>query len=177
MDDLFGVDAHGIQAPLAGHRRQPPVFRMGFVEVIGDAPPQTVELDTGTHHIARRQFSVEIDRQVLCLEQLQLQRHNQTILWPAGTQTNKAFAPFEHGPTCQRLQTVEVGLTGGIGLCSPITPQCLHFSFEALVAGQTLRLDASADRIGDKCLDSRLCPGIAPHQVAALDTQVVAGGQ
>ena len=61
-----------------------------------------------------------------------------------------------------------VGLTGGIGLCSPITPQCLHFSFEALVAGQALWLDARSDCVGNEGLDARLSPGIAPHQVAAL---------
>ena len=81
VDDFLRIDAHRVHPALARHRSQPTVFGVRAVQVVGDAPTETVEFDARAHHVARRQIEVETDRQVLRLQQLQLQGHHQAILW------------------------------------------------------------------------------------------------
>ena len=54
MDDLGGSDAHDLQAAGTGHRRQAAVVRVAFVEMVGHAPTEAVELDAGTDRVAVR---------------------------------------------------------------------------------------------------------------------------
>jgi len=114
---------------------------------------------------------------VLGLQQLKLQRHDQPVLRASRPQADQAFAAFEHCAAGQRLQTVEVSLTGGVGFRRPVAPQRLHFGLERLVGRQALRLDAGADRVGHEGFDACLRPGIAAHEVTALAAQFVAGRQ
>ena len=113
---------------------------------------------------------------MLGLDQLELQRDTQTIFWSARSQPDQAFTALQHGPTGQRLESIKIGLTCCIGFLYPVAPQCLHCGFERIVTGQTLRLDARADRIGHKGFDARLRPGVAPHQIAAFGAQFGIGG-
>ena len=133
VQDLPGVDAHRLQPALPRHRRQTPVLGMGAVEVVGHPTAKPIELDSGAHLVARGQVLVQGDRQVLGLQQLDLQGHRQPVLGPARPQPDQALAAFEHGPARQGLQPVEVGQPRGIGLLAPVPPQGLDRRLEALV--------------------------------------------
>jgi hypothetical protein len=78
--------------------------------VVSDAPPEAVEFDARAHHVARRQIEVEADRQMLGLQQLKLQRNDQSVLRATRAQSDQAFTAFEHRAAGQCLQAIEVGL-------------------------------------------------------------------
>ena len=65
------------------------------------------------------------------LQELQLQRHQQTILRPARPQPHKAFARHEHLARDHGLQTVEVGQTVRVSLVGPCEPELLNLSRNA----------------------------------------------
>ena len=133
VDDFLRIDAHRVHSALARHRGQTTVLGMRAVQVVGHAPSQPVELDAGTYDVARRQISVEADRQVLGLQQLKLQGHHQSVLRATGAQPDQALAAFQHCAAGERLQAVEVGLASGVGFLRPVAPQRLHIGLESLI--------------------------------------------
>ena len=175
MNDLGGIDTHSREPAVPGHRGQHAVLGMRAVEVIGHAPSKPVKLDAGTDQVSIFCRGVECHRQMLGFEHLKLQRHRQSIFGSAIAKPDQRFAAFEHRPTGQRLQSIEVGEPCGIGVDSPITPQCLNgFAYRGL-RHHRLRLDAGTDGVCHVGLERRIGPGIATHQITALGAQLVLG--
>ena len=56
VDDLRSQHTHRVHAAGARHRRQRPVAGMRAIQVVGDATPETIELDASPHHVAGRKF-------------------------------------------------------------------------------------------------------------------------
>ena len=172
VNHLARVHAHRLHAALPRHRREPSVLRMRAVQVVGHTSPQRIELDARAHHVAGRQIGVEVDRQVLRLQQLELQGHGQSVFRTARAQPDQAFTAFEHRTAGQGLQAVEVGQPRRVGFLRPVAPQRLHVGLEAFVVRQALWLDAGADGVGDEGVERGLRPRITAHEVAALDAQI-----
>ena len=89
------------------------------------APTEAVELDAGADHVAVLRRGVQGDGQMLGFEYLQLQRHRQPILGSAVANADQCLAAFEHGAAGERLQPVEIGQPGRIGIQRPVAPQRL----------------------------------------------------
>ena len=113
MDDFAGgIDAHRVHpapVPTSAPADRP---RMRAVQVVGDAPSELVELDAG----ARITFPdgrsrVQVAGRCSGSSNCSLQATGQAILRAAGA-ADQAFAAFEHGAAGQRLQAVEIGLSG-----------------------------------------------------------------
>ncbi len=66
----IGVDAHGLHAAIARHRRQCTILGMGAIEMIGHSPAEPVEFDASADHIAVLPRSVEGHRQMLGFQHL-----------------------------------------------------------------------------------------------------------
>ena len=112
-------------------------------------------------------------RQVLGLQDLDLQGNAQTVFGPAITQPNQGFTAFEHRPTGHGLQAIEVRQPGCIGFNRPVAPQGLHgFALQG-IGEHGLGLDAGANGIGHIGFQSGVGPGITAHQVPALGAQFI----
>jgi hypothetical protein len=81
---------------------------MSAVEVVGDAPPDPVELDAEDDLVAVGQGLTLAEREVLGGEHLQLERDRKPIIRPARPEAEEAFAGLEHGARGHGLEAVEV---------------------------------------------------------------------
>ena len=156
---------------------------MGAVEVVGDPPPDPVELDAKNDLVAVRQGLALAERQVLGGQHLQLQRHGEPIVGSARAEAEEALAGFEHGARRHGLEAVEVGQAIGIGLVGPGEPEPLDVVFELGVVHQAGGLDAAANGVrGEACcgiggigIGPHQLAGARPLQLAALQDQAVDG--
>ena len=97
MDDLLSWDRHQIVAI----DRQARVTRMLAVQVVGNPTPKGIKLDAATDRVTRCTDRVQAQRQVLGLQNLQLDRHTQAIFLPSIADADQAFATLNHRPTCK----------------------------------------------------------------------------
>ena len=148
MDDLGRIDAHRRESAATGHRSEHSVFRVRSVEVIGHPPPEAIKFDAGANHVAVLGRRIEGDRQVLGFQHLNLQGHRQSILRPAIAQAHQRFAAFEHRPASQRLQSVEIRESRGIGVDRPVAPERLNGFANRRLRHHRLRFDAGTDGVG-----------------------------
>jgi hypothetical protein len=123
VDDLLGIHPHGVHPPLAGHRRQQPIFGMRAVQVIrhpSAQPSNSIPART-TLPEGRSRFSVcgKCSGSSTCI----CRGTSNPSSGRRCPQSNQAFAAFEHGPTSQGLQTIQVGQSRRIGFFSPIPPE------------------------------------------------------
>jgi hypothetical protein len=178
VTDLLGRHPHQVGPALLAH-----IAWVDAVEVVGDPPPDPVELDAEDDLVPIRQGLAFAERQVLGGEHLQLQRHRELILGSARAKSKEAFAGLEHRACGHRLQAVEVGQAIGVGLVSPGEPEALDLVFERAVLNQARRLDPAADGergearrgIGTVRVGPHQLPGARPLQLAALEHQAVDG--
>ncbi len=115
---------------LAGKSGVGHVARMPAQEMVGDAPPDRVELDPLPDDIAARRHLVAIERQHLRGQHLQLQRHRQAILRPPRSEPKEHLARDEHFARGAALQAVEVGETLGVRFIGPVEPELLDLCFQ-----------------------------------------------
>ena len=129
--DLLGRHPHQLaRAALAD------IARMGAMEVVGDPPPDPVELDAEDDLVAVGQRLAFAERQVLGGEHLQLQRHREPVVRSARPEPEEALAGLEHGARGHGLEAVEVGQAIGIGLVGPGEPEALDLVLERAVLDQ-----------------------------------------
>ena len=125
---------------------------MAATEVIGDAPPDQVELDAAADAVAVGRCLGLLERQHLGLQQLQLQRHQQPVLRPPRPQPHETLARDEHLARHHGLQAVEIGEPVRVRLVGPGQPEPLDAIAQARVLDQRRRLDAVAHQVGRKGL-------------------------
>ena len=112
-------------------------------------------------------------RQVLRLQDLDLQGNTQTVFGSAITQPNQSLTSFEHRPTGHGLQAIEVRQPGCIGFNRPVAPQGLHgFALQG-IGEHGLGFDAGADGIGHVGFQRRVGPSVTAHQVPAFGAQFI----
>ena len=117
---------------------------MPAAEVVGEPPADRVELDAAADAPAVAEVLDLLEGQHLRLQELQLQRHQQSVLGAAGPEPDEALAGDEHLAGDHALQAVEVGQPVGVGLVGPGEPEPLHpvadrRAADALVVWQRLR--------------------------------------
>jgi hypothetical protein len=144
-------------------------------EVIGHPTADAVELDALADDGAARQRLVPVQRQHLRRQHLQLQRHQQTVLGPAGAEAEEHLAGDEHFARGTALQAVEVGEAVGIGLVRPVEPELLHLDLERGIGDQRRRLDAGADDVAGPALDGIRRIAVVADQPAGARGDVGAG--
>ena len=110
---------------------------------------------------------------MLWLQDLDLQSHRQSVLGPAVAKSNNSFTTFEHGPTGQGLQTIEVGQSCCIRIERPVPPQGLHRFSLSSIGQHGLGLDTGTNGIGHIGFQSRIGSGIAPNEIAAFGAQLI----
>ena len=122
VHDLGGRDPHDLAGkPGIGH-----VARVPAQEVVGDAPPDRIELDPLPDDVAAGHDLVPIQRQHLRGQHLQLQRDREPVLRPARPEPEEHLAGDEHLARGAPLQAIEVGEAFGVGLVGPVEPELLH---------------------------------------------------
>ena len=141
---------------------------MRAVQVIRDTTPKAVELDSRAHDVSGGQFRIHGGRQVLGLQDLELECHRQAILGAAVAKAHERLPALDHGAAGKRLETVEVGETCRIRFLAPIPPQRVDRLTQGEVRHHRLRLDAGADGIRHEGLDPGRRPGIAANEIPAL---------
>ena len=127
--DLAGVDgsidvqhlACGHPHRLGDHRAAVgAVAGMPAAEVVGEPTADRVELDAAADAAAAAKVFGLLEGQHLGLQELQLQRHQQSVLGAAGAQPHEALAGDEHLAGDHALQAVEVGQPVGVRLVDPV---------------------------------------------------------
>jgi len=173
VQDFVRRHTHRVEAAMRRHRREHPVAGMAFVQVIGDAHTDAVELDAGADDVAVGQLPIQRRRQVLGFEQLQLQTDRQPIFRPPVAQPHQALAAFEHRPARERLQAVQIRQARRVRLLAPVAPQRLHRLALVEIGEHRLRLDPGTDGVRDERLDAGRGPDVAADQIAALGAQFI----
>ena len=128
------------------------VARVAAAEVVGDPPPDGVELDPAANAPAALQRLSHLERQHLRLQELQLQRDGEPVLEPPRPDPDEALSGDEHLAGDHRLQAVEVGQPIRVRLVGPREPQPLDLVAKRRIADQRRRLDAVADEVRGECL-------------------------
>jgi len=132
--DLARVNrAVGVQHILRRHPRRlrkdrslvHAVARMAAADMIRHASPDPVELDPAADAVAVGGCLGLLEGQHLGLQELQLQRHHQTVFGASGTQPDKTLACHEHFARDHGLQPVEGGQPVRVGLVGPGEPESL----------------------------------------------------
>ena len=147
------------------------VARVTAAEVIRHPPPDPVELDPAADAIAVGGCLGLLEGQHLGLQQLHLQRYQQTILGAAGPQTHKTLARHKHLARDHGLQTVKVGQPVRIGLVRPGKPEPLHAIPQGRVLDQRGRLDPVAHKVRRKGLAGIGGVAIGDHHFAGARQQ------
>ena len=111
---------------LAREARLGAVARVAAQEVIGDAPPDPVELDALTDRIAIGRGAALFQRQHFRGQHLQLQRHAQPVARAPRPDPEEHLARDEDLARRAALQPVEIGQPLGIGLVGPGKPEPLQ---------------------------------------------------
>jgi hypothetical protein len=125
---------------------------MFLVKMVGGAPAYGVELDAALNVTARAKILVLLEWKHLGREQLDLQRHDKTVLGIPGAQADETFACFEHFASDERLQAVEIGEPVGVGLVRPVTPDLLQLGLQVRVIEHRGGCDARPHEGGDELL-------------------------
>lgn len=101
------------------------VARMAAADMIRHASPDPVELDPAADAVAGGQRFRLLERQHLGLQEVQLQRDQQSVLRAPRAHPDEAFARHEHLARDHGLQAVDVGQPVRIGLVGPGEPESL----------------------------------------------------
>ena len=95
---------------------------MGRVHVVGDAAADGVELDAGADHVAVAHQPVKIERHVVGLENLDLQRHGEPVAEAAPAKPDEDLAGLDETARDQPLKPIEIEHLVGIRVVDPLFP-------------------------------------------------------
>ncbi|MNY31615.1 hypothetical protein D3C86_1657840 [compost metagenome] len=117
--------------------------------------PATVraELNAGANDVAVTGHFGLVVWHKLRRQHLELQRHHQPLIEAARAQADKTFAGRFHRPRDQRLLSVKVGETIGVGFFGPVGPKLLQQMPKLVILGFRPRRDAGADQVADPFVD------------------------
>ena len=133
------------------------------IEVVGNATADGVVFNAADDPAAALQGAGLAVVQVVRLQHLKLERHDQPILRAAFTEADEALARLEHAAHDQRLDAVEIEQSIGVALIDPARP--------GLLCAASFDGDASADDVGNKCVAGAGGVGVVSHQCAGAVTQ------
>ena len=163
VDDASSGDA----GQLAQIRTEAALAGVVSIEPVRDALAEWRQFDAALRDAA----GVDAERELLGLQELDLQRHGQSVFHAPGPQADEALAANQTLQHREALQAVEVEHAIRIGVMRPVAPERLQLGAQDFALAAKARHDARADLVVGQTVDGATNPRDVPVRSTGATNQ------